>query len=81
MCWLRAAMRSLGCPLLGDLKYGAREALSDRSVALHALELELDHPTLGERLAFAAPPPELACWEFRACAHARSAGVVVRRCD
>jgi len=59
---LRVACASLGAPLVGDLKYGAPEALPDRSIALHARRLEVEHPTLRERLAFEAPPPETAIW-------------------
>lgn len=54
---LRVAAASLGAPLLGDVKYGAREPLPDRSVALHAAVLELDHPTRGERMRFEWAPP------------------------
>ncbi|MEW6073688.1 MAG: RluA family pseudouridine synthase [Planctomycetota bacterium] len=61
---LRAAMASLGTPLLGDLKYGAREALPDRSIALHAAALELEHPVSRERVRFAAPPPARPWWEI-----------------
>jgi 23S rRNA pseudouridine1911/1915/1917 synthase len=61
---LRLACRSLGVPLCGDLKYGARTPLPDASLALHARRLELDHPTLGERLAFEAPTPTLEIWEL-----------------
>lgn len=61
---LRVAAASLGCPLLGDLKYGARAALADRSIALHAYELELPHPTRGERIRVECAPPELAIWSF-----------------
>jgi 23S rRNA pseudouridine1911/1915/1917 synthase len=61
---LRVAMRSLGAPLLGDLRYGAREPLEDKSVALHAHTLELPHPVRDEVLAFSVPPPDLAVWRF-----------------
>ena len=44
---LRVAAASIAAPLLGDLKYGASEALPDRSVALHARFLNLPHPTSG----------------------------------
>jgi len=67
---LRRAAASLGCPLLGDLKYGSREALADKSVALHAHAIELEHPTRGERLRFTARAPGLACWDFAACRQA-----------
>lgn len=71
---LRAAMAALGAPLLGDLKYGAREPLSDRSIALHAYGLELDHPVRDERLAFHAPPPDRPWWRFELCRNARTRG-------
>ena len=59
---LRVAAASLGTPLLGDLKYGAPEPLADRSIALHALSLELEHPTRKERLVFELPPPRREWW-------------------
>jgi 23S rRNA pseudouridine1911/1915/1917 synthase len=56
---LRAAAASLGTPLLGDVKYGAKVPLADRSVALHALSLEVAHPTRGEPVgAHCAPTGE-----------------------
>lgn len=60
---LRMAMRRLGWPLLGDLKYGAPGPLEDRSIALHAVRLELEHPTLKRALRFEAPVPTLPCWD------------------
>lgn len=59
---LRVAAATLGCPLLGDLKYGAECALPDRSVALHALELALPHPTLGTLLRLRCEPPRVEVW-------------------
>ncbi len=59
---LRVACASLGTPLLGDLKYGAEQPLEDRSIALHARSLRVEHPTLREPLAFEAPVPRLAVW-------------------
>ena len=64
---LRVCSATLGTPLAGDLKYGAREALPDRSIALHARILELEHPSRGERLSFVAPAPRLPVWSFAAC--------------
>lgn len=62
---LRVALASLGCPLLGDLKYGAREALPDQSVALHAAALEVAHPTRGELVRIECPAPQRAWWLAR----------------
>jgi 23S rRNA pseudouridine1911/1915/1917 synthase len=61
---LRSACRALGAPLLGDLKYGAREPLEDASVALHARRLEFDHPTLRERIALDVAPPARPWWNL-----------------
>ena len=61
---LRLAAAALGTPLCGDLKYGARAALADRSVALHARSLALAHPTRGEEIVFEAPVPALDVWDF-----------------
>ncbi len=61
---LRIAAATLAAPLLGDLKYGAREALPDRSIALHARSLALPHPTTKELRRFECEPPELAIWRF-----------------
>jgi len=59
---LRVAMASLGAPLCGDLRYGAAEPLPDRSVALHALSLELPHPTRPETVALRVAPPPFDIW-------------------
>lgn len=61
---LRVAAATLGCPLLGDLKYGAASALPGKSIALHARALELPHPTRPERVRIACEPPELELWSF-----------------
>ncbi len=59
---LRAAAAALGTPLLGDLKYGAAAPLADRSVALHAVSLCVEHPTRGEPIEVRLPPSGPA-WE------------------
>jgi len=59
---LRVACAELCAPLLGDLKYGAPEPLADGSIALHALALELEHPTRRERLRFECAPPDSPWW-------------------
>jgi 23S rRNA pseudouridine1911/1915/1917 synthase len=65
---LRVACATLGAPLAGDLRYGAREPLPDRSIALHAARLELIHPVRRTPLALEAPVPATgpagAIWSF-----------------
>ena len=59
---IRVALASLGCPILGDLKYGAAAPLGDKSIALHAHRLELDHPTQHELLSLECTPPATTWW-------------------
>ena len=60
---LRVTAAELGCPLVGDLKYGAREPLDDgRAIALHAERLTVVHPTRDEELVVCLPPPRSAVW-------------------
>lgn len=54
---IRAQLALVGCPLLGDRKYGAGQALPDHRIALHAARLELTHPVGARPLAWEAPLP------------------------
>jgi 23S rRNA pseudouridine1911/1915/1917 synthase len=63
---LRVCAATLGTPLFGDLKYGARAPLPDASVALHARELAIAHPTLGKPLRLVAELPAIPIWESMA---------------
>lgn len=62
---LRVACASIGAPLAGDLKYGAARALPDRSVGLHAAELDIEHPTLRTRVELRCAPPDQLWWRWR----------------
>ncbi len=61
---IRVALASLGCPILGDVKYGAPEQLRDRSIALHAAALTVRHPTRSEHVRLECPPPERSWWKL-----------------
>jgi len=63
---LRVCCATLGVPIAGDLKYGAPEALPDRSIALHAERLALIHPVRRTPLDLRAPRPGGAVWRFSA---------------
>lgn len=60
---IRLQLSTLGCPVLGDLRYGAPAPLPDRNIALLAWRLGLDHPTRGERLCFESPLPPGWPWQ------------------
>jgi 23S rRNA pseudouridine1911/1915/1917 synthase len=67
---IRATLASIGCPIKGDIKYGANKANKNASVHLHARQIEFIHPVKKTPLRIVAPPPEDAIWdEFVKMAH------------
>lgn len=54
---IRVQFSHMGCPVLGDLRYGASESLQDRQIALYADRLDFIHPTLKTQLIFECPVP------------------------
>lgn len=61
---IRAIMASIGSPIKGDVKYGARRNNPDRSINLHALSLHFTHPVSSEPQSATAPPPDSPLWSF-----------------
>lgn len=55
---IRVQMQQIGCPIVGDKKYGASKNPIKR-IALHGGELQLKHPTTGELLEFKSPTPKV----------------------
>jgi 23S rRNA pseudouridine1911/1915/1917 synthase len=57
---IRVHCAHIGHPILGDATYSRcrQLPLNLRGQALHAVQLGLDHPIMGERLTFEAPLPE-----------------------
>jgi len=53
----------LGTPIVGDVKYGFLNPLPDVSIALHARQLEIQHPVTKENLVFTAPLPSAPHWD------------------
>lgn len=60
---IRAQLAAMGCPILGDLKYGAPEALPDASIGLHCHQMGFVHPVRLENLRVEATLPEKNWWE------------------
>jgi 23S rRNA pseudouridine1911/1915/1917 synthase len=56
---IRLQLAEIGCPILGDKKYGSRQAFP-AGIALHARRLVIEHPTRKSPLEFVAPLP--AAW-------------------
>jgi 23S rRNA pseudouridine1911/1915/1917 synthase len=60
---IRAQLALAGCPVLGDVKYGARRQPALRGIALHAWRLEVEHPVGGAPLRLEAPVPPDWPWQ------------------
>ena len=60
---IRAQLAAIGCPIIGDIKYGASLPLPDASIALHARSLTLNHPVRREPITFTAPLPSTPVWD------------------
>lgn len=54
---IRVQLTAAGSPVLGDRKYGSRDAFP-AGIALHARQLTIQHPTRREPLTFTAPVPK-----------------------
>lgn len=54
---IRAQLAHIGHPIKGDVKYGARRKNSDRSIHLHAYQLEFVHPKSNQQIKLTAPIP------------------------
>jgi 23S rRNA pseudouridine1911/1915/1917 synthase len=54
---IRVQFAAIGCPLVGDQRYGAHLAKSGQQIALWSTELGFDHPTTKEVLNFNSEPP------------------------
>jgi 23S rRNA pseudouridine1911/1915/1917 synthase len=59
---IRLQLSHAGCPIVGDVRYGAASALPSRPIALFARQIAVVHPTRGETLAFTAPLPGAWPW-------------------
>lgn len=53
---IRAQLSAMGCPIKGDLKYGAKRSNEDGSICLHARRLVFEHPVSHENIKIEARP-------------------------
>ena len=60
---IRAQLAAMGCPIIGDLKYGAHQPLEDASIGLHCRSMAFQHPVQNLILEVEAPYPPLSIWD------------------
>ena len=60
---IRVQLSTLGCPIVGDNKYGYPRGSLHNSISLHARRLEFIHPVKKEPVLIIAPVPKDGFWE------------------
>lgn len=56
---IRCQLANIGCPIKGDLKYGAERSNPDGSISLHAYSITFEHPVRHEMMTITAPNEEI----------------------
>ncbi|MFI5334435.1 MAG: RluA family pseudouridine synthase [Chlamydiales bacterium] len=52
---IRAQLSAIGCPIVGDAKYGSKNSYPSQAIALQHIELAFTHPVTKQELLFALP--------------------------
>ncbi|MDH6305633.1 23S rRNA pseudouridine1911/1915/1917 synthase [Parabacteroides sp. PF5-5] len=60
---IRCQLAKIGCPIKGDLKYGADRSNPDGSISLHARSAGFIHPVSKEEIEIIAPVPKDNLWK------------------
>lgn len=60
---IRVQLSHMGCPIKGDLKYGAPRSNKGGGIHLHARKIFFTHPTKKEPITIVAPTPSDPVWE------------------
>lgn len=61
---IRTQLSHLGCPILGDVKYGSTSSYVPNEIALHAYKLQLPEPIGDSPISFTAAPPQTPQWHM-----------------
>ncbi|MBO4800349.1 MAG: RluA family pseudouridine synthase [Bacteroidaceae bacterium] len=59
---IRCQLAAIGCPIRGDLKYGAPRSNPDGSISLHARSIAFVHPVSHQDINIVAPLPTEGPW-------------------
>ena len=60
---IRCQLAHMGCPIKGDLKYGAQRGNPDGSICLLAHHVEFVHPVSKQLISLDSPLPEDKLWQ------------------
>ncbi len=60
---IRCQLAHMGCPIKGDLKYGAKRSNPNGSICLLSHKVEFIHPVSKERICVEAPIPDDNLWK------------------
>ena len=60
---IRCQLSTMGCPIKGDLKYGAPRSNPDGSISLNAHRIEFVHPVSKEKICLESPLPDDNLWQ------------------
>ena len=60
---IRCQLAHMGCPIKGDLKYGAQRSNPDGSICLLAHHVEFVHPVSKQLISLDSPLPEDKLWQ------------------
>jgi len=59
---IRAQLSSIGCAIVGDVKYGYPNPDPDGGIHLHARSISFEHPVKKEAVTITADPPDELLW-------------------
>ena len=59
---IRSQLAAMGCPIKGDLKYGAQRSNPDGSISLLSRHVEFVHPVSKTLISLDSPLPDDALW-------------------
>jgi len=60
---IRCQLSAIGCPIKGDLKYGAKRSNADGSISLQSHRVEFVHPVSKQLISVEAPLPSDPLWK------------------
>ena len=55
---IRVQLSTIGSPIKGDVKYGAKRTNKDGSIHLHSRQIEFIHPVKKTTIVIKSPPPK-----------------------